>query len=85
MKYLVFSTQAEAEAAEQAIWQGMAPQIVETRDGEPVPEAERVTKRWAVPMQIADGRWAFPCPCGADPEPVEACEDWWPQDEVMTG
>jgi hypothetical protein len=71
MKYLVFDTEAEALAVEQAIWQGMAPQT---------PDAERVTQRWAIPQQIADGRWVFPCPCDGNPEAVEAGDDWWPQE-----
>jgi hypothetical protein len=40
-----------------------------------------LTERWAIPQQIADGRWVFQSP---DDEGVEPGADWWP-DELMNG
>lgn len=75
MKYLVFDTEAEAVAAEAQISAGMgfASPGLNAATGETVPEAPTV--RWAVPQQIADGRWVFQSP---DDEGVEAKADWWP-------
>jgi hypothetical protein len=83
MKYRVFSTEAEAVAAEQAIStaMGYSKPGVNAATGEIVPDA--LTTRWAVPQQIADGRWVFPSP---NDEGVEAGADWWPQsDDLMSG
>lgn len=79
MKYRVFQTEAEAIAAEAAISAGMGYSKVGTnaKTGLPAPEAQ-VTARWAIPQQIADGRWVFPSP---DDEGVEAGADWWPKAE----
>jgi hypothetical protein len=83
MKYRVFPTEAEAVAAEQAIStaMGYSKPGVNAATGAIVPDA--VTTRWAVPQQIADGRWVFPSPDG---QGVTAGEDWWPQsDDLMSG
>ena len=81
MKYHVFNTEAEAIAAEAQV----AAQIgcikvgVNAKTGLPEPD-KQVTERWAIPQQIADGRWVFPSP---DDEGVEAGADWFPDsDEV---
>jgi hypothetical protein len=68
-RWLVFATEADAVAAEAAIWQAMEPTVVETRDG--VPVNPRVTQRWATPAQLADGRWAIPSPDGTGETLVE--------------
>ena len=75
MKYLVFDTEAEALAVEAQISAGMGFSSPgrNAATGEIVPEA--LTARWAVPQQIADGRWVFESP---DDEGVEAEADWWP-------
>ena len=75
MKYLVFDTEAEAIAAEAAISQslGYAKLGISAATGETVPDAQ--TTRWAIPQQIADGRWVFPSP---DDTGTEASADWWP-------
>lgn len=76
MKYLVFDTEAEALAVESLLSAGMgfAKPGVNAATHEVVPEA--LTVRWAVPQQIADGRWVFQSP---DDEGVEAEESWWPE------
>jgi hypothetical protein len=53
MKYLVFDTEAEAEAAQALIFSSMA--VAETRNGQPV--LEPVTTRWDIPRELADGRF----------------------------
>jgi len=56
MKYLVFETEVEAEAAQAAIFATMQP-IVEKCNGVPlIPPPPPVTQRWAIPKQILDGR-----------------------------
>jgi hypothetical protein len=81
MKYRIFTTEAEAIAAEAAISAGLGYIKVGTnaKAGLPAPEAQ-VTERWAVVQQITDGRWVFVSP---DDEGVEASADWWPQEEVL--
>lgn len=76
MKYLVFDTEAEAVAAEAQISTAMGYEKpgINAATGEVVPEA--ITLRWAVPQQIADGRWVFQSP---DDEGVEDEESWWPE------
>ena len=75
MKYRIFTTEAEAIAAEAAISAGMGYSNpgINAASGEVVPDA--LTICWAIPQQITDGRWVFPSP---DNEGVEADEDWWP-------
>jgi hypothetical protein len=51
MKYLVFNTEQEAIKAELAISKSMN-----------YPSQETKTERWAVPFQLADGRWVFVSP-----------------------
>jgi hypothetical protein len=74
MKYLVFDTEQEALDAEASISRAMgyAKPGVNAATGEPVPDV--LTLRWAIPRQIADGRWVFPSP---DDEGVEASDDWF--------
>lgn len=71
MKYRVFDTEAEAIIAEKAISDGMgyAKPGVNAATGAVVPEA--VTSRWAIPVQIANGRWVFASP---DDTGVDASE-----------
>ena len=80
MKYRIFDTEAEANAAESQIAAdiGCIKIGVNAKTGLPAPEAQ-TTERWAIPQQIADGRWVFPSP---DDTGVEADADWWPQEEV---
>ena len=79
MKYRVFETEQEALDAEAEVAQaiGCIKVGVNAKTGQPAPEAQ-VTECWAIPQQIADGRWVFPSP---DDEGVEAAEDWWPAEE----
>lgn len=70
MKYLVFNTKQEALDAELPISISL---------GFPK-DSTAVTKRWAIPQQIQDGRWVFVSP---DDEGVEAGADWWPQEELI--
>lgn len=49
--WLVYATEAEAEAAQAAIWDAVKPPA-EMRDGEPVPD--RITQRWAIPRLAAE-------------------------------
>ncbi len=51
MKHLIFETEQEAIAEEAAISKNMN-----------YPNEETLTKRWAIPFQLADGRWAFVSP-----------------------
>lgn len=60
--WLVYPTEAEAEAAQALIWDAVKPPF-EMRAGEPVPE--RITQRWAIPRLAAEG-WAIAAP----PAPV---------------
>lgn len=78
-KYLVFETEAEAITAEADISQamGLAKPGVNAATGEIVPDA--LTIRWAVPMQIADGRWVIPSQTYAG---EEAAADWWPAPDM---
>jgi hypothetical protein len=78
MLYRVFTTESEAIAAEAVISAAMGyPKPgINAATGEVEPDC--ITERWAVPQQIADGRWVFPSP---DDEGVEADEDWFPTPE----
>ena len=71
MKYQVFDTEAEAISAEKAISDGMgySKPGVNAATGAVVPEA--VTSRWAIPVQIANGKWVFASP---DDTGVDASE-----------
>lgn len=75
MKYRVFDSEQEALAAEAAIAQEMSCPVVgiNVRSGHPDPGAQ-VTERWAIPIQILDGRWVFPSP---DEVGVESESDWF--------
>ena len=77
MKYRVFNTEAEAIAAEAQVAAaiGCIKVGVNAKTGLPAPEAQATT-RWAIPQQIADGRWVFPSP---DDTGVVPGDDWWPQ------
>ncbi|MFN3990064.1 MAG: hypothetical protein ACK4IS_07380 [Erythrobacter sp.] len=61
--WLVYPSEAEAEAAQELIWAAVKPPA-EIRDGVPVPE--RITQRWAVPRLAAEG-WAIAAPPQAVP------------------
>jgi len=79
MKYLVFETEVEAEAAQATIFTTMQP-LVETCNGVPLtPPPPPVTQRWAIPQQILDGRWVIPSP---DDEGVEYDAAWFPGVEL---
>lgn len=56
--WLVYATEAEAEAAQALIWEAVKPPF-EVRDGAPLPE--RITTRWAVPLLAQEG-WAIAAP-----------------------
>ena len=77
MKYRVFDTEAEAIAAEAEIAQaiGCIKVGVNAKTGQLAPD-KQTTERWAIPQQIADGRWIFASP---DEEGVEAGSDWFPE------
>ena len=77
MKYRIFDTEQEAIAAEAQVAAeiGCVKVGVNAKTGLPAPDAQ-VTERWAIPQQIADGRWVFPSP---DEEGVEAGSDWFPE------
>lgn len=79
MKYLVFETEQEAIDAEALISQSMgySKPGVNAKTGEVVPDA--LTTRWAIPQQIADGRWVFPSP---DDTGVVPGADWFPREEL---
>lgn len=79
MKYRVFATEQEALDAEAQVSanMGLAKVGVNAKTGKPDPNATG-TERWAIPQQIADGRWVFPSP---DDEGEEASEDWFPAPE----
>lgn len=48
--------------------------------GVEVPQAERITRRWAIPLPTADGRWAIPAMHGLTPPDVdEVPVVEWPQ------
>ena len=81
MKYRVFDTEAEAIAAEAQVAAaiGCIKVGVNAKTGQPAPDAQATT-RWAIPQQIADGRWVFPSP---DNTGVEADPSWWPVTEDM--
>jgi hypothetical protein len=74
MKYLVFDTEQEALDAEADLSRAMgySKPGVNAKTGQVVPDV--LTLRWAVPRQIADGRWVVPSP---DDEGVEAEDDWF--------
>ena len=79
MKYRIFDTEQEAldAEAEIAAAMGLAKVGVNAKTGLPAPEAQ-ATERWAIPQQIADGRWVFPSP---DNTGVVPGDDWWPTQE----
>ena len=79
MPYRVFNTEAEAIAAEAQVAAdiGCIKVGVNAKTGQPAPEAQ-ATERWAIPQQIADGRWVFPSP---DNVGVEAEASWFPENE----
>ena len=74
MKYRIFDTEAEAIKAEAAISAAMGfAQPVGDETGECIRGC--VTSRWAIPQQIADGRWVFPSP---DEQGVKYDPEWFP-------
>lgn len=80
MKYRVFDTEAEAIAAEAQIAETIGcPKVgVNAKTGQPALD-KRPTERWAIPQQIADGRWVFLSP---DDQGEEASDDWWLTQEL---
>ena len=79
MRWLIYTTETEAQTTEAAISAAMglpAPGI-NAATGEP--DWSAMTLRWAVPRQITDGRWVIPSP---DDAGEEAQPGWWPE-EVM--
>ncbi len=118
MKYRVFSTEAEARAAQQEIYAIFLRNRAATNNGQlddwsdspiapiavdDLPEVDLTGERfplygkrasdlliitayghttaWAIPQQIADGRWVFP---SLDETGEDAGNDWWPENEDMT-
>ena len=81
MKYRVFETEQEALYAEAVVARaiGCAKVGVNAKTGLPAPEAQ-VTECWAIPQQIADGRWVFPSP---DDEGVDPQVSWWPEEQEL--
>jgi hypothetical protein len=61
IEHYVFTTEAEAIAAEAYISQAGGVPIVglNAKTGEPMPNAAK-TERWAIPQQRLDGKWVFP-------------------------
>ena len=80
MKYRIFTTEAEAVAAEAqvALDIGCIKIGVNAKTGLPAPDAQ-ATERWAIPQQITDGRWVFP---SLDDTGVESESGWWPEVEA---
>jgi hypothetical protein len=76
MKYRIFTTEAEAIAAEAQVAEDIGCIKIGTnaKTGLPAPEAQ-ATERWAFVQQITDGRWVFPSPDDTGEEPGA---DWWP-------
>ena len=79
MKYRIFTTEAEAIAAEAQVAAAIGCIKVGTnaKTGLPAPEAQ-ATERWAIPQQITDGRWVFPSP---DDQGEDPHTDWFPEPE----
>jgi hypothetical protein len=79
MKYRIFETEQDAIAAEAIIAASIGCAIVgvNAKTGLPEPDKQQTT-RWAIPRQIADGRWVFPSP---DETGVDAEPDWFIQTE----
>ena len=72
MKYHIFDAEAEAIEAEATITAAMIfarPSVDEIGE-------DYITSRWAIPQQIADGRWVFPSP---DEQGVEYDPEWFPE------
>ena len=77
MKWLIYTTESEAEAADAAISAAMglpAPGI-NAATGEP--DWSAPTLRWSIPRQITDGRWVIQSP---DDAGVESEPGWWPEE-----
>ena len=75
MRYRVFNTEAEAVAAEAQIAQSIG--CVKIGNNAATGQADhdaQATERWAIPQQIADGRWVFLSP---DDEGVVPDADWF--------
>lgn len=81
MKYRVFETEQEAIAAEAQVAAdiGCVKIGINAKTGQPAPDAQ-VTERWAIPRQIADGRWVFESP---DDEGEVASPDWFCSDDQL--
>ena len=62
MMWMTFATESEAQAYANAATAALPRQ------------PENVTQIWAVPRQIADGRWVVP---SMNEEGEFACHNWW--------
>jgi hypothetical protein len=78
VKHRIFDTEQEALDAEAqvALDIGCVKVGVNAKTGEPAPD-KQATERWAIPRQIADGRWVFASP---NDEGVEAEDDWFQEE-----
>ena len=83
MKYRIFNTEAEAVAAEAqiALSIGCVKIGINAATGQPDHNAQ-ATERWAIPQQIADGRWVFPSP---DDEGVIQDPSWFGEVHDISG
>lgn len=84
MTYYVFNTEAEALSAEQQIIDNVRSWVAANvpdalsedgtklrgRNAKTGEFVEAFTTRWAIPQQIADGRWVFPKPTQEKTEPI---------------
>lgn len=79
MRWLIYDTQSEAEAADAAISaaMGLPRPGVNAATGEP--DFDVVTSRWAAPQELRDGRWTIPSP---DEAGVELPDDAWPGEVI---
>jgi hypothetical protein len=74
MRWLVYATESEALAADAAISASMGLPKPGTNAATGELDWGAPTVRWAIPRQIADGRWVIPSP---DDQGVEAEPGWW--------
>lgn len=75
MLYRIFNTETEAVAAEAQIAQSIGCVKISTNAATGLPDLDaQMTERWAIPQQIADGRWVFPSP---DDEGVMRDPSWF--------
>lgn len=84
MIYYVFNTEAEAQSAEQQIVDNVRNWVATNvpdalsadgtklrgRNAKTGEFVDAFTTRWAIPQQVADGRWVFPKPTPEKTEPI---------------